>query len=172
MGSRNMKTCRRRAGGNFNLRAALDRVGILTVCSGEDAMQQTALLPAEERLLAGDAQLRLDPRPVIRQTMELCFHAFQVPLQRDATDSVSDCEVRTREPAQEDAAAMATEGVEDWAECEQKGLFRYATRSRCIVSVSASAPVPASASVSLLRGSFFISKVSNPSGNPGRDSSF
>ena len=50
-----MKTCRRRAGGNFHLRAALDRVGILTVFSGEDAMQQTALLPAQERLLAGDA---------------------------------------------------------------------------------------------------------------------
>ena len=39
MGSRNMKTCRRRAGGNFHLRPALDRVGILTVFSGEDAMQ-------------------------------------------------------------------------------------------------------------------------------------
>ena len=40
----------------------------------------------------------------------------------DATDSVSDCEVGTREPEQEDAAAMATEGVEDWAESEQKRL--------------------------------------------------
>ena len=39
MGSRNMKTCRRRAGGYFHLRAAVDRVGILTVFSGEDAMQ-------------------------------------------------------------------------------------------------------------------------------------
>ena len=78
-----MKTCRRRAGGNFHLRAALDCVGILTVFSGEYAMQQTALLPAQERLLAGDAQqLRLDPRPAIRETTKLCFHAFQVPLQR------------------------------------------------------------------------------------------
>ena len=34
-----MKTRRRRAGGNFHLRAALDRVGTLTVCSGEVAMQ-------------------------------------------------------------------------------------------------------------------------------------
>ena len=49
----------------------------------------------------------------------------------DATDSVSDCEVGTREPAQEDAAAVATEGVEDWAESEQKGLLRYATGSLC-----------------------------------------
>ena len=49
----------------------------------------------------------------------------------DATDSVSDCEVGTREPEQEDAAAMATEGVEDWARVSKKGLFRFATRSRC-----------------------------------------
>ena len=34
-----MKTRRRQAGGNFHLRAALDLVGILTVCSGEDATQ-------------------------------------------------------------------------------------------------------------------------------------
>ena len=54
MGSRNMKTCRRQAGGNFHLTAALDRVGILTVFSGEDALQWAALLPAQERLLAGD----------------------------------------------------------------------------------------------------------------------
>ena len=49
----------------------------------------------------------------------------------DATDSLSDCEVGTRELAQEDAAAMATEGVEDWAESEQEGLSGYATGSRC-----------------------------------------
>ena len=42
----------------------------------------------------------------------------------DATDSVSDCEVGTWEPAQEDAAALATEGVEDWAESEQKRLVQ------------------------------------------------
>ena len=82
MGSRNMKTCRRQAGGNFHLRAALDRVGILTVFGGEDTMQWTTLLPAQERLLAGDAQLRLDPRLAIRETTKLCFHAVQVPLQR------------------------------------------------------------------------------------------
>ena len=75
-----MKTCRRRAGGNSHLRAALDRVGILTVPNGEDAMQKTALLPAQERLLNAK-QLRLDPRPAIRETTKLCFHAFQVPLQ-------------------------------------------------------------------------------------------
>ena len=39
-----MRTCRRRAGGHFHLRAALERVGILTLFSGEDATQQTALL--------------------------------------------------------------------------------------------------------------------------------
>ena len=95
-------------------------------------MQQTAPLRAQERLLAGDAQqLRFGPRLAIRETTKLCFHAFQVPLQRDATDSVSDCEVGTGEPAQEDAAATATEGVGDWAESEQKGLSRYATGSRC-----------------------------------------
>ena len=78
-----MKTCRRPAGGNFHLGAALDRVGILTVFSSKDALQWTALLPGQERLLAGDAQqLRLDPRPAIRETTKLCFHAFQVPLQR------------------------------------------------------------------------------------------
>ena len=36
MGSRNMKSCLRPAGGNFHLRAALDRVSILTVFSGEE----------------------------------------------------------------------------------------------------------------------------------------
>ena len=73
-----MKTCRRQAGGNFHLTAALECVGILTVFSGEDAMQQTALRPAQERLLAGDAQQpRLNPRPAIRETTKLCFHAFQ-----------------------------------------------------------------------------------------------
>ena len=77
-----MKTCRRRAGGNSHVTAAVDLVGILTVPSGEDAMQKTALLPAQERLLAGDAEeLRLDPRPAIRETTLLCLHAFQVPLQ-------------------------------------------------------------------------------------------
>ena len=80
MGSRNMKTCRRRAKGNFHLRAALNRVGILTVISGEDAMQQTALLPAQECLLAGDAQqLRLDPRPAIRETTMLCIPRLPGP---------------------------------------------------------------------------------------------
>ena len=78
----------------------------------------------------------------------------------DATDHVSDCEVGTREPAQEDAAAVATEGVEDWAESEQKGLLRYATAvPMFFCRVSVSAPAPASASVSFLRGSFLISEV-------------
>ena len=55
----------------------------LTVIRGEDAVQWTVLLPAQESLLAGDAQqLRLDPRPAIRETTKMCFHAFQVPLQR------------------------------------------------------------------------------------------
>ena len=94
----------------------------------------------------------------------------------DATDSVSDCEVGTREPAQEDAAAMATEGVEDWAESEQKGWLRYATGSLCpcllpcqCVRVRARARVCVRVFSS---GSLFISKVSNPSGNLCRDSSF
>ena len=134
VGSRNMKTCRRQAGGNFHLRAAVDLVEILTVFSGEDAMQWTALLPAQERLLAGDAQLRLNPRLAIRETT-CCASTpsssrFNAAVD-DATDSLSDCEVGSREPAQEDAAAMATEGVEDWPESEQKGLFRCATGSRC-----------------------------------------
>ena len=49
----------------------------------------------------------------------------------ETTDSLSDCEAGSREPAQEDAAVMAMDGVEDWAESEQKGLFRYATGSWC-----------------------------------------
>ena len=81
----------------------------------------------------------------------------------DATDSVSDCEVRTREPVQEDAAATATE-VEDWAESEQKRLVKIrhgiAEPMFVAVSVSASAPVPVPASVSFHWVSFFISKVS------------
>ena len=36
---RNTKTCRRRAGGTLHLTAAIHRVGILTVFSGEDTMQ-------------------------------------------------------------------------------------------------------------------------------------
>ena len=41
-------------------------MGILTLSSGEDAMHWTAVLPAQERLLAGDGQqLRLDPRPEV-----------------------------------------------------------------------------------------------------------
>ena len=52
----------------------------LTVIRGEDAVQWTVLLPAQESLLAGDAQqLRLDPRSAIRETTKMCF---QVPLQR------------------------------------------------------------------------------------------
>ena len=135
-GSRNMKTCRRRARGNFHLKAALDRVGILTVFSGENAMQQTALLPALERLLAGDAQqLRLGPLARRSARPRSCASTpsrsrFNAAV-GDATDSVSDCEVGTREPAQEDAAAVATGGVEDCAESEQKNLFGHATGSRC-----------------------------------------
>ena len=56
IGPRNTKTCQRRAGGNLHLKAAIDRVGILTVFSGEDTMQWTVLLPAQERLLANDPQ--------------------------------------------------------------------------------------------------------------------
>ena len=98
---------------------AIHRVGILTVFSGEDTVQLTALLPAQERLLAGVAQqFRLNPRQAIRETAKLRFHAVV----GDATGSVSDCEVGTREPAQEDAVVMATEGAEDWAESEKKKL--------------------------------------------------
>ena len=82
-GSRNMKTCRCRAGGSLHLRVAIHRVRILTVFSGEDTMQQTALLFAQERLLAGDVQqFRLKSRPEIRETTKLRFHAVQVQLQR------------------------------------------------------------------------------------------
>ena len=71
-------------------------------------------------------------------------------------DYVSDCEVATREPAQEDAAAIATDGVEDWSRkaCLEVPRDRGA-HVCCRVTVSASAP----ASASCLRGSFFLSKV-------------
>ena len=70
-------------------------------------------------------------------------------------DFMSDCEVGTRELAQEDAAAMATEGVENLAESEQTISCSDTPRDRgahvcCRASVSGSAPTPASASVSLL----------------------
>ena len=107
-----MKTCRRRAGGNFHLKAALDRVGILTVFSGED-------------------QRSARPRSCASTPCRSRFNAAV----GDATDPVSDCGAGAREPAQEDAAAVATVGVEGWAESEQKGLFRYATGSRCPLSV-------------------------------------
>ena len=126
-----MKTCLRPVGGNFHLRAALDRVSILTVFSGEDAMQQTALLPAQAALLlAQDRLLAGDPRDHEVVLPHLPGPAL-TPRWPTQPFSVSDCDVGTWEPAQEDAAAMATEGVEEWAESEQKGLFRYTTGSRC-----------------------------------------
>ena len=100
----------------------------------------------------------------------------------DATDSVSDCEVGTREQAQEDAAAVATEGVEDWAESEQEGLSGYATGSRCpcllpCQCVRARARVCVRVFSSLLFLHFkslksFKSFKSKLSRNPGRDCSF
>ena len=60
----NIKTCWRRAGANVHLKAAFQRFGNLSVFSGEDTMQK---LPAQERLLTGDAQqFRLNPRPALR----------------------------------------------------------------------------------------------------------
>ena len=110
------KTSRRWATSNVHFRAAFHRVGILTVFSSEDTLQQTALLPAQERLLAGDAQqFRLNPRPAIRENAKLRFHAFQVSFEnrgRDATDSVSDWELAGRESPQKDAEALATEGCQ------------------------------------------------------------
>ena len=68
---------------------------------------------------------------------------------------------------------MATEGVEDWAESEQKGLFRFATGSRCpcllpcqCVLVRARARVCVRVFSS---GLFLYFKSSR---NHGRDSSF
>ena len=126
MGSQNMMTCRRRAGGNLHLRAAPDRVAILTVFSGEDAMQWTALLPAQERLFASDApEFRLDPRPAIRETTKLCFHAFQVPLQRrGGRRNRLRVRPRSRHPGA-DARRRSSHGhggCRDWPESEQKTL--------------------------------------------------
>ena len=117
------------------------------------------------------------PRSCASTPSRSCFNAAV----GDATDSVSDCEVGTREPAQEDAAAAATEGVEDWAESEQKGLFGHATGSRCpcllpcqCVRVRARARVCVrvfSSGLFLYFKSFKSSK-GKPSRNHGRDSSF
>ena len=121
-----MKTCRRRAGGNFHLRAALDHVGTLTVFGGENATQWTALLPAQERLLTGGAQqLRLDPRP------ELCFYAFQVPLQR-RPGGRNRLRVRLRCRHSGAGARRRSSHGDGWCRgLGRKGLFRSATGSLC-----------------------------------------
>ena len=135
VGSRYMKTCRRRAGGNFHLRAAFDGVGILTVFSGEDATQWTALRPAQERLLAGDSE-QLPPRTLTWRSARPrnCASTPSRSRFNAAVGDATDSRVRLRSRhagagARMTQAAMATEGVEDWAESEQKGLFRYATGS-------------------------------------------
>ena len=130
LGSRSMKTCRRRAGGNFHLTAAPDRVGILTVlaakmpCSGRRCCLRKNVSSQVMRSSASTLAWRsARPRSCASTPSRSRFNAAV----GDATDSASDCEVGTREPAQEDAAAMARDCVEDWAESEQKGLLRYAT---------------------------------------------
>ena len=130
------------------------------------------MLPAQERLLAGDAhQLRLDPRLPIRETTKLCFHAFQVPLQRcggrrnrlrvrlrsrltrsrrKKTQQLWRRRVSRSGPRVSKKACLDTPRVRGAHVC-------------CRVSAPASAPVPASASVSFLRGSFSKPKVCEPS---------
>ena len=77
-------------------------------------------------------------------------------------DFMSDCEVGTQELAQEDAAAMATESVEDWPRvsknsCSDTPQDRGA-HVCCRVSVSALVPVPTSASGVFSSGLFLYLK--------------
>ena len=157
-----MKTWRRRAGCNFHPRA-LDRVGIPTVSSGEDAMQWTAL-PAQERLLAGEAQqLLLNPRPAIRETTKLCFLAFRVPLQRRGGRRNRLRPTVKSAPAQRRSSHGdgGRQGLDrERAETPQDRGGRFC----CGVSVSASASAPVSTSVSFPWGSFQKLKSSRGSG--------
>ena len=79
----------------------------------------------------------------------------------DVMDFMSDCEVGTRELAQEDAA-MATESVEDWPRvCKNSCSDTPRDRGAhvcCRVSVSALVPVPASASGVFSSGLFLYFK--------------
>ena len=83
MGSRNMKTCRRWAGGNFHLRAALDRVGTFTVFSGEDASGRRCCLRknVSSQVMRNSSASTLARRSA-RPRSCASFHAFQIPLQR------------------------------------------------------------------------------------------
>ena len=132
MGSRKMKTCRRRgrrqrptSGLHSTASASSPCLAAKMPCSGRRCcLRKNVFLQVMRR------SFRLDPRPAIRETTKLCFHAFQVLLQRRC-GARNRLRVRLRSRHLGDAAAMATEGLEDWAESEQKGLFGYATGSRC-----------------------------------------
>ena len=119
-------------------------------------MQLTALLPAQERLLA----VVLPRLPGPASTPRWATQPTPCPIAKDA-------------------AAMATEGVEDWAEprVSKKGCLDTprdrGAHACCRVSVSA--PVPACASGVFSTGLFlyfksFTSFESKPSRNPGKDS--
>ena len=166
-----MKTCRRRAGGNFHLRPALDRVGILTVFSGEDAMHQTALLPALERLLAGDAQLRLDLSPGDPRYHEVVLPRLpgRASTLRWATQPTP-CPTAKSAPGnrRKKTQQLWRRGVSKTAPRVSKKACLDTPRDRgahvcCRVSVSASA----SASVSFLRGFSKVEKVSLPESRQG-----
>ena len=143
-------------------------------------MQYTALLPAQERLLAGDAQQLRRPSPGDPRDHEVVLPRLPGPASTPrwatqptpcptAKSALGSRRKKTQQPWRRRVSRTGPR--------VSKKACLDAPRERgahvcCRVSVSAYAPVPASASVSFLRGSLFISKVSNPSRNLGRDSSF
>ena len=126
MGSRNMKTRRHGAGGNFHLRAALDRVAFSPClaakmpCSGRRCCLRKNVSSQVMRSSPASTLARRSARP--RSCASTPSRSRFNAAEGEATNSVSDCEVGTREPAQEDAAVVATDDVEEWAESEQKRL--------------------------------------------------
>ena len=114
-----MKKCRRRAGGTS---------GLQSTASASSPCFWRRRYHAVDGAAAG---ARTSPRSSSASTVAGRFArprscASTPSGSRFNTDSMSDCEVGTRESAKEDVVAMATEGVEDWAESEKKSLFGYA----------------------------------------------
>ena len=123
-------------GGNFHLSAALDRVSVLTCLAAE--MPRSGRRCCSSQVMRSSSASTLARRSA--RPRSCGFHAFWVPFQhRGGGTPPTPC---PKSP-QEDAVAMATEGVEGCARVRKKACLD-APRDRgshvsCRVRVSASA---------------------------------